>query len=155
MNCLYIWRFQPFHIWHLDVINQIFDHGYQHVVLWVGSSNIKNNKNPRSYPERVSFINAWLEDRGLDLKRFSIVWIPDFTEDEDWLSYITSTIDFDCVMSGNSWVVDIFRSNDILVLDEIERIPIHAMDIRNMMQAGNTEEIQKWVTPQVYRQIIH
>jgi hypothetical protein len=68
------------------------------------------------------------------MDRFVIVGIPDFSDDEDRLSFITSTIDFASVMSGNPWVVDLFRSNNFLVLDEIERIPIHASDIRNMLQ---------------------
>lgn len=150
MNCLYIWRFQPFHIWHLDVINQIFDHRYQKIIIWVWSSNIKDEKNPWSYPERVKFIESWLKDRWIDMDRFVIVGIPDFSDDEDRLSFITSTIDFASVMSGNPWVVDLFRSNNFLVLDEIERIPIHASDIRNMLQQWNIEEARKRLTPTVY-----
>jgi FAD synthase len=44
----------------------------------------------------------------------------------------------------------LFRSNNFLVLDEIERIPIHASDIRNMLQQWNIEEARKRLTPTVY-----
>ena len=53
-------------------------------------------------------------------------------------------------MSGNTRVVELFRSNSILVLDELERIPIHATDIRKMLDEKKYHEIKKWVTPGVH-----
>ena len=150
MKCLYIWRFQPVHSGHLDVINQIFDHGYQEIIIGIGSSNVIDEKNPRSFPQRKAFMLQALNDRWVDMNRVSIVGIPDFTVDEDWVSYIKNTIEFDAVMSWNQWVVKLFRSNNMLVLEEIERIPIHATDIRMLLKNKKYNEIKKWVTPGVF-----
>lgn len=63
MKCLYIGRFQPFHIGHLDVINQIFDYGYKDIVIGVGSINKTDEQNPFSFPQRQNLIRAGLQDR--------------------------------------------------------------------------------------------
>lgn len=153
MICLYIGRFQPFHIGHLDVISQIFSHQVKNIVIGVWSINKHDDKNPRSFPERKEMILVSLEEAGYDLERFEVVGIPDFTEDEDRLSYITETINFDILMSGNPLVTSIFEDNNFQVLEEQERIKIHGTDIRNMIKERNWEEIEKWVTKGIFEKI--
>lgn len=94
-----------------------------------------------------------MEEAGYDLKKFKIIWIPDFTEDEDWLSYITETNKFDLVMSGNPWVVSIFEDNNFKVLEEQERIKIHGTDIRKMMKEKNRGEIKPRVNKYIFEHI--
>lgn len=149
-TCLYIWRFQPVHIGHLDVINQIFDTGYQNIIIGVGSSNKQDERNPFSFLQRKEIIEMSLNDRGIDLSRIEIVGIPDFSEDEDWYAYITDMIQFDAVMSGNEHVKTIFAHHKQPVLEELERIQIHGTDIRNWIEQGEWDKMRKWVTLSVY-----
>ena len=153
-TCLYIWRFQPFHIGHLDVVSQIFEQGYEQIVIWVGSMNQpRSERNPWTFPERKQMIEAGLHDRGVDMDRITIVGIPDFSEDEDRYVYIIETFDFDAVMSGNEWVIGIFEGHKQLVLEEQERIAIHGTDIRALLNEQAYDEVKKWVTPGVYKSI--
>ena len=91
----------------------------------------------------------------MNLDHFDIVGIPDMSDDADWLSSITDTLTFDAMMSGNAWVIDIFRSHEYLVLDEIQRIPIRGTDIRKMIQQKQWDEVGNWVIPEVATMLYH
>ena len=155
-TCLYIGRFQPFHIWHLDAIAQIFEQGYKKIHMVVGSVNESwTERNPFTYPERETIIRTGLYDRWIDQDRIELFPVPDFSEDDDWYAYIVDMIDFDAVMSGNDRVVDIFKQHTQKVLEELERIPIHGVDIRARIRAWQRQEAQKRVTPGVYKLLLN
>lgn len=52
-----IGRFQPLHIGHQTIINEIIDDG-RIPIIFIGSSNVCNEKNPLSYRQRVKLLNV-------------------------------------------------------------------------------------------------
>ena len=74
---VYIGRFQPFHIGHLDVCIQAFKK-VKHLIIVLGSSYAAPSiRNPFTCEQRKAFITAALNAAGFE-GRFSIVAVPDF-----------------------------------------------------------------------------
>lgn len=145
MRCLYIGRFQPFHAGHLDVVHQVYMQGYTHIVIAIGSCATIDDRNRRTYPERRTIIQQALTWSAIDASRYSIIGIPDFTHDEDRLAYIQESVDYDVIISWNMQVKSIFASTDTLLLQEQERVPIRATDLRNMLARWCKKDIIRWV----------
>lgn len=88
-----------------------------------------------------------LLDRRIDTSKIEIVGAPDFSDDADRRTYLTETYSFDAVMSGNAWVRDIVHATTTLVLDEQERLPIHATHIREWIMHDDREQVKRRCTP--------
>lgn len=102
---LYIWRFQPFHNWHLSVIKKNLTNPNVELIVWIWSINTKyfTEKNPFSFIERKEMLRQVL---WIDIK---IEWIPDFPDDLDWKSYIDKKLKPDKILTWNEWVKNIFK----------------------------------------------
>ena len=78
---LYLGRFQPFHLGHLDAIDQIIADGVDRIIVGIGSSQEELTRaNPFSYDERKEMINRVLIDSNI---KFEICSIPDFASNQD------------------------------------------------------------------------
>lgn len=85
---VYIWRFNPLHLWHQHVIQtMIEDNGIENCLVVVWSVNQPlSDRNIFSYQERENFLREkfpWLK----------VVWIPDFDTDDEWFEVLDKLID--------------------------------------------------------------
>lgn len=79
---VFIGRFQPFHLTHLDVVEAGLDIA-EKVIIVIGSSNASSStKNPFSASEREAMIRGCLSDR--DNKRVDIVHVRDYFNIENY-----------------------------------------------------------------------
>lgn len=104
---LYIGRFQPFHLGHLDAINQIKVKGFEKIIIGIGSSQEeRTSRNPFSYYERREMIDMVLRSKDI---QYEFLSIPDFGDDKKWTEYILDNcLDFEKVFSGNPHVEKCF-----------------------------------------------
>ena len=105
---LFIGRFQPFHLGHLqDIINALKD--VDELVIGIGSSNEKHTKyNPFSVEERIEMIDLVLPNN--EINNYTIFPIPDFHDDKKWVEHIeTLVLEFDIVYTGNKWTERCFK----------------------------------------------
>ena len=111
-TALYIGRFQPFHLGHLNAIEQIVGEGYEKIIIGIGSSESeRTDKNPFTYYERKEMISIGTED--LKNVQFEYFPIPDFGDNERWTNYIVNNCsDFQTVYSGNCIVEQCFLKYD-------------------------------------------
>jgi len=99
---LFIGRFQPFHLGHLqDIKNALKD--VDELVIGIGSSNEKHTKyNPFSVKERIEMIDLVLPAN--EISKYTIFPIPDLHDDKKWVepvvwyhhsleTYITALVD--------------------------------------------------------------
>jgi nicotinamide-nucleotide adenylyltransferase len=109
---LYLGRFQPFHLGHLDAVNQIINDGITKIIIGIGSSQEELTRaNPFSYHERKEMIIRTLHELKID---FEIHAIPDFANNQDWIDYIAEELPFfDCIYSGNPFVQICFEEGKI------------------------------------------
>jgi nicotinamide-nucleotide adenylyltransferase len=100
---LYLGRFQPFHLGHLDAVNQIISDGITKIIIGIGSSQEElTRSNPFSYYERKEMVRRALQELKVD---FEIHPIPDFANNQDWVDYIQEELPvFNYIYSGNPFV---------------------------------------------------
>lgn len=110
-DCLvFIGRFQPFHIGHVEVIRSALKQA-QNVLILIGSANKPRTiKNPWTYEERVAMIQEGLGFLQDDAQRVHFAPLRDQTyNDQKWAANVQSIVD-SCVATmgfGSSAVVGI------------------------------------------------
>lgn len=115
MNGLFIGRFQPFHLGHLDAIR----FGLSKVEnLWIGigSSNKSNEKrNPFTADERKDMILSSLESS--ILKRIQVYYIADIDDHEKWTHHIDSIVPkYDIVFSNDDFTTSLYQKRGVKVI---------------------------------------
>jgi nicotinamide-nucleotide adenylyltransferase len=85
---LYVGRFQPFHIGHLDAIKYALENVDELVVV-IGSAQYSHKThNPFTAGERLVMIHRALEEAGLDMSKLWIVPVPDVHLHMLWVSAV-------------------------------------------------------------------
>ena len=98
---LYVGRFQPFHLGHLNAIEDLLKEVDELVVV-IGSAQYSHNvNNPFTAGERLAMVRRALEECGIDLERVWIVPVPDVHLHMMWVSSVQGyTPHFDTVYSN-------------------------------------------------------
>jgi len=98
---LYVGRFQPFHLGHLDAIKTVLK-SVGELVIVIGSAQYSHNtNNPFTAGERLVMIRHALQDAGVDHSRFWVVPVPDVHLHMLWVSALEGyTPRFDVVFSN-------------------------------------------------------
>lgn len=105
---LLIGRFQPFHKGHLFLARRCAAGGNR-LRIAIGSPNRKDGRNPFPAARRKRMVSSALRASGI--KKFSIFAVPDNPDDFAWLARLLRAAGkFDLAVSGNGWIVSIFRS---------------------------------------------
>ena len=137
-KALFIGRFQPFHIAHLEDIKMILRQ-FDSVIIGIGSSQYSNTKdNPFTYKQRKRMIDETLKDESIS--DYEIKEIPDIHDDERWVEHVISiTGKVDKIFTGNDWTEGLFKKAGYDVF-KIELIP----DISSTIIRENILEGQEW-----------
>lgn len=98
---LYVGRFQPFHLGHLNAIRDILK-DVDELVIVIGSAQYSHDiKNPFTAGERLVMTRGALEESGVDYSRIWIVPVPDVHLHMMWVSGLEGyTPHFDVVFSN-------------------------------------------------------
>lgn len=106
---LYIGRFQPFHLGHLQAIKDALGE-IDELIIGIGSSNEMHTKeNPFSVEERIDMIDWVLPNNGVS--NYIVFPIPDFHDDKKWVEHIETLVPkFDVVYTGNKWTERCFKA---------------------------------------------
>jgi len=84
-----IGRFQPIHLAHQSIINEIMHDGLK-PLIFIGSSNVLNYKNPFTYIERANMIHEIYGKEVITLP------LPDNENDTTWESFVYTML---CAMN--------------------------------------------------------
>jgi len=105
---LFIGRFQPFHLGHLQDIKNALEE-VNELIIGIGSSNEENTKeNPFTVKERVEMISLVLAVN--NIKKYVVFTIPDVHDDIKWVKHIETLVPkFDIVYTGNKWTEKCFK----------------------------------------------
>jgi nicotinamide-nucleotide adenylyltransferase len=98
---LYVGRFQPFHLGHLNVVKGILEE-VDELVIVVGSAQYSHKlDNPFTAGERLTMIRNALNEAGIDCERVWVVPVPDMHLHMMWVSAVKGyTPHFDVVYSN-------------------------------------------------------
>ena len=98
---LYVGRFQPFHLGHLDAIREVLKE-VDELVIVIGSAQYSHyQNNPFTAGERLVMIRQALEEANVDLAKVWIVPVPDVHLHMLWVSAVEGyTPRFDALYSN-------------------------------------------------------
>jgi nicotinamide-nucleotide adenylyltransferase len=83
---LYVGRFQPFHLGHLEAIKEVLNDA-EELVIVIGSAQYSHNiNNPFTAGERLVMIRRALQEAGIDQSRLWVVLVPDVHLHMLWVS---------------------------------------------------------------------
>ena len=113
MIALFVGRFQPFHLGHLDAIKQILKK-HEKIIIAIGSSQFKNQpNNPFSAKLRRKMIIKSLVAEKIPRKKYSIFEITDINNDNLWVKHVERHVPkFGVIYSGSEHVRKLFRRTD-------------------------------------------
>jgi nicotinamide-nucleotide adenylyltransferase len=128
---LFIGRFQPFHLGHLEVIKRIRYHG--RVIVAVGSAQDSYEfENPFTASERMEMILAALEEYHLD--RVIVVPVADTDQNAEWVGHLRNLLPpFECVYTGNPLVEELFLADGRYKLKQLERTDYSGTKVRELL----------------------
>ena len=107
---LFIGRFQPLHLGHLEAVKYILEQ-VDEIILGIGSAQYSHTlKNPFTAGERYTMILNSFMNAGIDQKRYHLVMIEDLNIHDIWVSHVKSRIpSFDIVFTNESLTSRLFR----------------------------------------------
>lgn len=106
---LYVGRFQPFHLGHLEAIKKILEE-VEELIVVIGSAQYSHNKgNPFTAGERLVMIRKALEEADVDYSRVWVVPVPDVHLHMMWVSAVEGyTPQFQIVYSNEALTKRLF-----------------------------------------------
>ena len=118
---LYVGRFQPFHLGHLDAIKYALKE-LDELVIVIGSAQYSHNtNNPFTAGERLVMIRRALTEAGLDLSKLWIVPVPDVHLHMLWVSAVEGyTPKFNVLYSNESLTRRLFMEAGY----KVKKIPL-------------------------------
>lgn len=137
MAGLYIGRFQPFHLGHLDAIGQILERESL-VIIAIGSAEDSGTEeNPWTASERYMMIEAALKEDKIPRSRYIIIPVRDIHNEAKWVSHVESLVPtFHRVYSGSPIVKELFKKDGkYKVVNLKKRLKINATTIRKAIRS--------------------
>ena len=134
MNGLYIGRFQPFHLGHIDAIKFALSQ-VENLWIGIGSSDKSNEKrNPFTADERKEMILSSLDNE--TKKRIQIYYVPDVDDHAEWTHSIDSIVPkYDVVFSNDDFTQTLFQKHGIKV------IPVPLKERENLSGTSIREKV--------------
>jgi nicotinamide-nucleotide adenylyltransferase len=122
---LYIGRFQPFHLGHLEVVKYVLGR-VNRIVIAIGSAQYSHTlENPFTAGERITMIEHALDEAGISAARYLIVPIPDMNVHKLWVAQVVSqTPEFHVVYSNEPLTVTLFMEAGF----KVEAIPFFSRE---------------------------
>jgi len=110
LSALYIGRFQPFHLGHLDSIKQILEKE-DHVLIAIGSAEKSFlPENPFTAGERFQMIRESLDEEGISHEKYDIIPIRNINNYALWVNHVELYCPpFSCVYTGSKIVKELFN----------------------------------------------
>lgn len=140
---LYVGRFQPFHMGHLNAIKDILKE-VEELVIVIGSAQYSHNiNNPFTAGERMVMIRRALEEVGIDHSKVWVVPVPDVHLHMMWVSAVEGyTPKFEIVYSNEPLTRRLFLEAGYKVKDVrfYERKFYSSTEIRKRMVNGECWE---------------
>lgn len=137
LPALYIGRFQPFHLGHLDAVKQILSHENS-VIIAIGSAQYSSTTtNPYTFELRKQIIESSLADAKISPENFTVLSLNDIHDDERWCSYADETLPpYGNVYTGSPVVKSLYETQNkhpVIPLDL--RLPISSTVIREKIKS--------------------
>jgi nicotinamide-nucleotide adenylyltransferase len=142
---LYVGRFQPFHLGHLQAVKYILER-VDELTIVVGSAQHSHTiENPFTAGERIAMIRLALKEAKIPGDRYSVIPLPDDEFHKVWVAHLLSqTPSFDIVYTNEPLTFRLLKESGL----KVERIPMFnrrkltATEVRaRILKGGPWEEL--------------
>jgi len=142
---LFVGRFQPFHIGHVEVVKRLLK-SVDELIIVVGSSQLSHElDNPFTAGERVTIIRSALDEEGVDPKDYYLIPVPDVMAHATWVNQVIAlTPSFNIVYSNEPLTRRLFKEAGF----KVENVPFYHRETysatevrRRMLNDGGWEEL--------------
>lgn len=165
-------RLNPPHMWHIRVIKKALSENAS-VILFLGSANVVNDKNPFSYQERSMFLNELFQEK-IASGKMIISYLNDVGNNELWtqnlwnkvrelISGFSGTLNFYWGDFAEDRAITAIRDNEVkLGIEKVLYTQVHrehftlpswedisATNLRNALASGDFELARKFMLPQI------
>jgi nicotinamide-nucleotide adenylyltransferase len=88
VRALFVGRFQPIHLGHMEALRIIFE-AVDELIIVIGSSQKSHElDDPFTAGERISMIRAALDEMEIPTSRYYLIPVPDSTMHSSWVSMV-------------------------------------------------------------------
>jgi len=110
LPALYIGRFQPFHLGHLDAVKQIL-RKEKSLIIAIGSAQYSRlPENPFSADEREKMIKAALKEAGISAQKYKILPVKNIEDYSKWPAHVDKTLPpYGTVYTGSKIVKNLYE----------------------------------------------
>lgn len=142
---LYVGRFQPFHLGHLEAVQYILTQ-VDDLVIVVGSAQHSHTlENPFTAGERITMVRLALEDAKVDARRYLVMPLPDAEFHKVWVSHLLSqTPEFQTAFTNEPLTGRLLKEAGL----RVEKIPFYHRELytstevrKRMLNNGNWESL--------------
>ncbi len=152
---LYVGRFQPFHLGHLEAVRYALKHvGYLYVV--VGSAQKSHERdNPFTAAERITMIKEALDGNGVDPSKWMAIPIQDADSHSLWVASVESMVPrFDVVFTNDSLTYLLFDEEgmEVRAVPFLDRSRYTATNVRDRIL--ERKDWESLVPPQVAKLVV-
>ncbi len=132
-----IGRWKPLHLGGFSLLEAVCENS-DSPIIGIGSTNKHNIRNPFTASETEEMLRAALSR----YQNFSIVYIPDFQNEDKWVKYVLSQFgELDSFVSGNKYVNQLLMPyykimHPFEIVPAERRVAINATKIRIEMAKG-------------------
>ncbi len=162
-----IWRLNPPHFWHMRILDESLKYNNK-TILFLGSANIKDDRNPYSFEKRKEFINLLYFDN----KDLFIEDLNDLENDKEWIESIQNkllkyigineTIIFYGWDLKNDYAIQVIKRYEDLLwyknifFKEISRkeLDISSTQVREIIKKQDKELMKKLVSKKIIDKIL-
>jgi nicotinamide-nucleotide adenylyltransferase len=118
---LYVGRFQPFHLGHLEAVKYILGK-VDDLVIIVGSAQESHTlENPFTAGERITMIRSSLKEAGISPEKYTVLPLPDAEFHKVWVSHLLSqTPSFDIVYTNEPLTFRLLKEAGL----KVEHVPM-------------------------------
>lgn len=152
MYSLYIGRFQPFHLGHLDAIKQCLQ-DEQNLIIGVGSAD--DNwlpENPFNCGERISMVKFALDEAKINPERYLIIPVWNINNYALWPEHAKILLpEFNKVYTASDVVAELFSNYGKIEIKRLNiNIKVDATAIRQYLLENNWEKAKKLLPLSTY-----
>ncbi len=125
-RALYIGRFQPLHIGHIEAIKYVMEKVNELIIVIGSAEKSHSSDNPFTAGERLRMVRASLDEIGINPSKYYLIPVPDASMHSVWVSQILYYVPpFDLVYSNEPLTSRLFREFGI----EVEKIPLFHREV--------------------------
>jgi nicotinamide-nucleotide adenylyltransferase len=134
MKSLFIGRFQPVHLGHIDAIKQALkESDFLYIAIGSTQNNFRPN-NPFTAGERFQMLEAALEEAKIPRSKYNIVTIPNIDNYALWVAHVQLYLPpFQKIYTGSDVVKELFENANLQL-----KKPYQIIDIKKHLKISST-----------------